>query len=336
MASQITRRRAIRISASAAGLALLPFGMAGAAGVRMTTWRGIVMGAVATIDIHHRDHAFAQRLIERSVAEAARLERLFSLYRRDSELVRLNKQGALAAPAPEFVALLTDALRYSSLTGGVFDVTVQPLWDLYRTHFSAADGSPNGPGAAAVAATLQKVGYRQLLVNQDRIAFAKSGMGVTLNGIAQGYITDRVVDLLRAEGVTQTLVDMGEARCLGTHPSGRPWTVGIAEPDQPGQVRQMISAVDQAVATSGGYGFRFDTRGRFNHLLDPKTGTSAHAYKSVTVVAPTATESDALSTAFSLMSIRDIDHTLGMLRAVSAYLVLDNGETVKRAPPQAT
>lgn len=336
MADLITRRRAIRISAAAAGLALCSFGTARAAGVGAATWRGTAMGAAATIEIHHPDRAFAQRLIARAVAEAVRLERLFSLYRADSDLVSLNKTGVLVAPAPELVDLLSQSLRYSKLTEGAFDVTVQPLWETYWRHFTTPDAEATGPAAATITSAATRVGHEHLLVNRDRIAFAKSGMGVTLNGIAQGYITDRITDLLRSEGIAQTLVNMGEARCIGTHPSGRPWSVGIAEPDDAGHARQTISIVDQAVATSGGYGFRFDRDGRFNHLFDPKTGASAQAYRSVTVVGPTATAADALSTAFSLMPPRDIERTLGQLHDVSAYLLLNTGEMVEQKSPRAS
>jgi FAD:protein FMN transferase len=333
MARPITRRRAIRISAAAAGLALLPAAKTRAAGVNnMVTWHGTAMGAVATIEIHHSDRAFAQRLIERSVAETVRLERMLSLYREDSDLVALNKHGVLAAPSTDLVELFSESLRYSQLTGGAFDVTVQPLWNLYSKHFKAPNAKAEGPAGEVLAAAVERVGYQHLLVNRDRIAFGKPGMGVTLNGIAQGYITDRIIELLRSEGITQTLVDMGETRCLGTHPSGRPWKVGIADPDQPDHTIRGLPVVNQAVATSGAYGFRFDQDGRFNHLFDPKTGKSAHAYQSVTVVAPSATAADALSTAFSLMALRDIDRTLATVPDATAYLVLTSGEVVKRQP----
>jgi thiamine biosynthesis lipoprotein len=138
-------------------------------------------------------------------------------------------------------------------------------------------------------------------------------MGLTLNGIAQGYLTDRVVGMLRAAGVQRTLVDMGESRVLGSHPNGRPWQVGIADPDEPKTIGDILAVTDQAVATSGGYGFRFDAARRFNHLLDPATGSSAQAYKSVTAVMPAATAADALSTAFSLMPAERIESALRAL-----------------------
>lgn len=309
----LSRRRFIGISAAAAGLNLLPLGGGAGAQARLVTWQGQVMGAAATLQLHHHDQAAAERLIERALAEMRRLELLFSLYRDDSALSLLNRQGVLLAPPAELVALLAECRRHFELTGGSFDPTVQPLWALYRDHFSRPGADPQGPPASALRAALARVGFAQVGFNQDRIVFHRPGMALTLNGIAQGWATDRVVDMLRREGVVSSLVDMGESRALGARPDGRPWRIGVADPDQPDQVGSTLEAVDKAVATSGAYGFRFDSAGRFNHLLDPRTGACAHLHGSVTVVLPTATAADALSTAFSLMVPADIERTLRRL-----------------------
>ena len=105
-----------------------------------------------------------------------------------------------------------------------------------------------------------------------------------------------------------------------------PWGVGLTDPDEPRRIAETIPIVDQAVATSGGYGFRFDAKGRFNHLFDPKTGQSASRYRSVTVVMPTATAADALSTAFSLLSAEDINAALTGLGQGRAYITTANGQ----------
>ncbi len=102
-------------------------------------------------------------------------------------------------------------------------------------------------------------------------------------------------------GLSTTLVNMGEIRAIGARPEGAPWRVGLADPDRPGVLTETIDLVDRAVATSAGAGFRFDSAGRFTHLFDPATGRSPSRYRTVSVIAPTATEADALSTAFSLM-----------------------------------
>ena len=321
-----SRRRFIRIFAAAAGLTVVPIGRAPQAGANLVTWRGTALGADATLQIHHPDRNEAQRLIVRALTEVRRLERLFSLYQDDSALVELNKRSVLISPAPELVELLRLSQHYAMLTDGAFDPTVQPLWELYAGHFSREGADPAGPSEAAVRATVARVGYHKLLVSRDRIVMP-SGMAVTLNGIAQGYITDQVVDLLRAEGIDHSLVDMGETRVIGTHPDDRPWDVAIADPDEPNHIATVLPIVNRAVSTSGAYGFRFDPRGRFNHLFDPDTGACACLYRSVTTVARRATAADALSTAFSLMPRNRIETVMRSAEIHMAYLIEANGKS---------
>src|SRR5579872_4806628 len=230
MTRTISRRRFIRISAAAAGLSVAPFGRPARADTTLVTWRGTMLGAIATMEIHHENRPEAEQLISMACAEARRLERLFSLYLEDSALVELNRTGILVDPAAEMVELLSISQRYSELTSGLFDPTVQPLWNLYADHFSQDNPDPAGPAPAAIKAALARVGHDRLSVDSDRIVMPR-GMAVTLNGIAQGYVTDKMVDLLRSQGVAHSLVDMGETRAIGSRPDGRPWEVGVADPD---------------------------------------------------------------------------------------------------------
>lgn len=324
MTRTISRRRFVHISAAAAGLSLLPSGRPARAGAAPFMWRGTMLGAVASMEIHHEVRSEAERLISSACAEARRLERLFSLYREDSALVELNRTGILVDPGPEMVELLSISQHYSILTGGVFDVTVQPLWDLYASHFSRKDADPAGPAPAAIKSALDRVDCGRLSVRSDRIAIPR-GMAVTLNGIAQGYVTDKVVDLLRAQGIAHSLVDMGETRAIGSRPDGRPWEVGVADPDVVGRTETVLPIIDRAVSTSGAYGFRFDASDRFNHLFDPRTGGSASLYRSVTTVSRNATAADALSTAFSLLPEDRIRALLPHVDIDRVHLIDDGG-----------
>ena len=294
----LTRRRTLRLLAEVSGLALS--GASAGRAIASTTpyrWHGIALGAQASLTIYHPDPARAESLVAMALAEIERLERIFSLYRPDSALVRLNAAGRLDHPPLELVALLDRARRWSERTGGAFDVTVQPLWALYRDHFAAADPAPDGPGAAALAAAQRLVDYRAVSIAPRGIAFAKPGMAVTLNGIAQGYITDRVAELLRAEGLAQVLVDLGEVRALGRHPDGRAWRVGIADPLAPERLSETLAIDDRAVATSATTGLGFDAAGRFHHLLDPRTARPGAGVLAASVVAARACDADACSTA---------------------------------------
>ncbi|MBF0373489.1 MAG: FAD:protein FMN transferase [Alphaproteobacteria bacterium] len=299
MIGSISRRRAIAVIAAAAGL---PVFLA-ARGVKasLVRWEGTALGASASIALYHDDEAAARDLIAECVAEVARLEGVFSLYRADSALSVLNRQGSLDAPPAELLALMGEALRFSELTGGSFDPTVQPLWRLYFGHFLKPDADPAGPDAAAVAQAAALVDWRKVAVDPGRIAL-EPGMAVTLNGIAQGWVTDRVSDLLRARGMNRVLVDMGEQRALGPRDDGKPWHVGVVDPRNAARVALALDVVDKAVATSGGYGTRIDAAGRFTHLFDPRSGRSADGLASVTVVAETAATADALSTALAVAS----------------------------------
>ena len=294
---RVSRRRALTILGAAAGVALAPALMRAPKAAPLRTWQATALGAPARIVLAHPDAAEAERLFQASAAEIARLEALFSLERADSALARLNRDGALAAPAPDMVRLLDEAARVSRLSEGAFDVTVQPLWRLYAEHFARHAQDRDGPDPAAIAAALALVDWRAVEVAPDRVAFARPGMAATLNGIAQGVITDRIAELLRARGIGEVLVDLGEHRALGAHPDGRPWRVGLADPFDPAHMAATVELVDRAVATSGGYGTPFSADGRHHHLFDPRTGASANHHASVTVVADTATVADALSTA---------------------------------------
>lgn len=328
MSPRLSRRRFIGVTAAAAGLGLVPLGRAPRADTHLVTWHGQAMGAMATLRVHHHDRTAAERLVERSLAEVRRLEQVFSLHREDSALATLNRLSVLVAPPADLVALLGESRRWWELTGGAFDPTVQALWVLYRDHFSRPDADPEGPPESALREALERVGFDQVIFDANRIALPRRGMGLTLNGIAQGYVTDRIVDLLRAGGIESSLIDMGEARALGSRPSGEPWRVGIADPDHPEQVTDTLEAIDNAVATSGSYGFRFEPSGRFNHLLDPRTGTCAKLHRSVTAVMPTATAADALSTAFSLLPPDDIRHTVQRLGEGKVHLITASGKTI--------
>ncbi|SDP28722.1 FAD:protein FMN transferase [Afipia sp. GAS231] len=322
----LTRRRLIVIAATAAGSAFLAGGRMAQAG-EAVRWHGSALGAQVSIEIYHPDRAEAGRLVERCVVDVRRLEQQFSLYSASSAISTLNRTGILVAPDADMVALLKASLQFARITGGAFDPTVQPLWQLYADHFTSDKPDSDGPSPQKLAEILAKVGYAGLRVSEDRIALTRHGAAITLNGIAQGYATDRVVERLRKAGLSTTLVNMGEIRAIGARPEGTPWRVGLADPERPGVLTETIDLVDRAVATSAGAGFRFDTSGRFTHLFDPATGRSPSRYSTVSVVAPTATEADALSTAFSLMPLSGIQDVVTVRANVQARIT-DPGGTL--------
>ncbi|MDE0052434.1 MAG: FAD:protein FMN transferase [Rhodospirillales bacterium] len=294
-----TRRRFIAIAAAAAGFPLA------AAGVRaeaapLHRWSGVALGAAAEIVLHGPDAARARRLIARCVAEIDRLEDVFSLYRPASALSRLNRDGRLAAPPLELVALLAEARHFSERTEGAFDATVQPLWRAYAAHFARPGADVRGPAEGALAEARALVDWRAVEIEPAEVRLARPGMAVTLNGIAQGYITDRVATLLQEAGMGDVLLDIGEVRALGRHPEGRPWRIGLRRTAAPETLARTVSLADRAVATSAGIASPFDASGRHHHLFDPATGRPAPGAAQVSVIAPNAMMADALSTALAV------------------------------------
>ena len=227
---------------------------------------------------------------------------MFSLYREDSLISRLNHDGYLTSPPADFLELLSICRDMHTLTGGAFDPTVQVLWKLYADYFAAHPDAETPPPQNSVDETLKRVGFGKVSFDDREIRFAEKGMGLSLNGIAQGYITDKVVALLKANGVPAALADMGEIRGFDTN-GRRTWNVGIRNPDDEEDVLATVVMKDKAFATSGGYGTVMDKAGRFTHLFDPRTGVSTPRYKSMSVMADDAAVADALSTAFSVMDL---------------------------------
>lgn len=317
MTTPPTRRRFIAITAAATGLAALGGG-ARATEPKPLVWRGAVMGARAQITLYHEDAQWAQAQLRGVQGEIDRLENLFSLFRENSELVRLNRAGRLANPDIDMLELLSGAVAFTELSGGAFDVSVQPLWQLYARHFAAPGADPDGPGAQDLAETLKLVGASAIQISTDEIRLARPGMALTLNGVAQGFVTDRITGLLKRAGLDNCLVWMGETVGLGSKPGGAPWVAGIADPS--GSIVTRVSLSNRALATSGGYGSPFSADGRFHHLLDPRTGNSARHYASVSVMAPDATTADMLSTALYILPESQARRVLARVAGAEAIL----------------
>ncbi|MFP6715980.1 MAG: FAD:protein FMN transferase, partial [Alphaproteobacteria bacterium] len=228
--------------------------------------------------------------------------------------------GHIETPAADLLNLLSSSSRFGDQTNGAFDVTVQPLWLLFSEHFSKQPGIQTGPSNADIKSALDLVDYRKIDITGGRVHFAKPGMAVTLNGIAQGYITDRVADLLRDQGISQVLVELGETRALDDHPDGRPWRIGLASPQDPNQTTETIELVDESVATSAGSGTILGGGGRYHHLFDPRTGKPATHHVSASVITKRAATADAMSTALFVLptsQIEDIVQKIGGMKAVT-------------------
>ncbi|MDF1856044.1 FAD:protein FMN transferase [Pseudooceanicola sp.] len=264
-------------------------------------WHGTALGASARIILDHPD---AERITERALAEITRLENIFSLYRDHSEITRLNADGHLDAPSFELLDCLAIARQAHRVTGGRFDPTVQPLWRVLADAHVA--GHP--PKAAQLAAARRSIGFEKLHFDSASVELA-AGQQLTLNGIAQGYIADRIALLMRAEGVEDVLIDTGEILAMGAPKGSDAWPVTIV-----GEVEARALS-GRALATSAPFGMMIDAAGQVGHILDPRSGTALVTdIRQVSVSAPHAALADALST--GLCAAKDVTEARHLLRNV--------------------
>ena len=264
----------------------------------LESWRGVLFGSEVGITILGVSSPKADGLWNRCEEEMGRLARIFSLSDPDSPLVRLNRVGRLDEAPPELVEVTEEALVLAERSGGVFDPTIQPYWVWLQERL---DGGEE-PTEKERRERLALVDYREVRIDARRIWFEKVGMRMTLNAMAQGFVTDRVVELLEMEGVKNCLVNIGEFAARGRGADGKPWRVAVRAGGADGKVLDGISLEDEALAVSSGAGHRMTATGAWTHLLSPGNGESPEAGRTVAVVAPKAVTADGLATACGLVT----------------------------------
>ena len=294
-----------------------------------------IMGTRCVVELWSADRAKGDAAIDAVFAEFRRIDASMSTYKPDSELSRVNAAAALG-PVPisrELYDLLATSIEYSRLTGGAFDVTyasVGYLYD-YRAHVH--------PDAGQIAAALAGIDYRHIELDPatHSVRFGRAGVRIDLGGIAKGYAVDRGIAILQGLGIERAMVNAGgDTRIIGDR-LGRPWIVGTRHPDDERRVVLRIPLTDTAMSTSGDYERYFEEDGvRYHHILDPRTGRSASKVRSVTVIAPTATRTDALTKSVFVMGAEDVIRFIDTLDGVDAIAVTPEGKVVYSkglAPP---
>ena len=324
-----TRRRFLSAVAAAASLAALEgadSALAAAQGWRTVVRTTRALGTDISITAMHADARVAETAITAAFAELEQVEALMSLYRPQSQLSLLNSAEKLDNPHPYLAAVLRHAQLMSQRTVGAFDVTVQPLWAAY----AAAQKAGRLPTADELAAARRHIGWRRIHISDDRITL-EPGTAITLNGIAQGFAADRVAAALQRGGVAHALIDTGEIGAMGARGDGEAWTVGIQHPRRPDAYLSVARLAGRHLATSGDYATAFSSDFSHHHLFDPRTGRSADAFASGSILAATGMEADALSTAVFVLGPRRGMELIESTPGADALLALKDG-TVYTTP----
>ncbi len=241
--------------------------------------------------------------LDAAFKEIDRIDRLISIFRPESQIALINRlsQRGFFPMGPELLHLISSAIDYSQISQGAFDITSGPLVDMWGFGIPGERGVPSHE---EISAALPHGGSQYLRVHQGGLEFLRDGMKLNFGGIGKGYAVDRAVDRLKEYGIQCGMVHCGSATfCLGAPPGEGGWRVAVRDPrGERGDIGTVLLC-DQAIATSGDYEKCFYDGGRrVSHLIDPRTGYPASGTASVSIIAGSAMEADALSTAFFILN----------------------------------
>ncbi len=319
-----SRRQTLSFAIGGLGALLLPMpGWANDVIRPVFEWTGTALGAPARILIAHDDRKAAQKAVHRAVMELERIEDQFSLYRDTSALSRLNRDGVLVDPGMDMRHLLTLSRNIGVLSDGSFDVSIQPLWTFVANHFSQNPTAIHGPDARALNDIQRLVDYRRIEIS-DRQIMLEEGMALTLNGIAQGYATDRVASVLRLSGFPDALVELGEAYGSGQRAPSTPWQLGIREAAS----HYLVPLGGRALAVSSASGTLLSPTNGYSHILDPHTGETAPKGRTVYVTHTSATIADALATTLCLITDQRSRRLMAHFPGAKAFKITKNGSLI--------
>ncbi len=268
--------------------------------------------------------AEANRILGEVLDELGRLEKQISSWLPDSETSRLNRAaGWESVPvSKEMDQLLRRSRHWSEKTGGAFDITGGPLFELWEE--ARSRGLPPSQGEIDQRRAL--VGMENVRVENGNARLEAAGMKIGFGAIGKGFAADRAADFLEARGITNFLIDAGGDVLARGNNGDRPWHVAIRDPRRKGSFLAGFEAVDCAIATSGDYERYFELNGkRYSHLLDLRTGRPGGSRASVTVIARSAADADALATALFIMKPEEGIALVESLPEMDAILVDQSG-----------
>jgi thiamine biosynthesis lipoprotein len=285
------------------------------------------MGSIVTVKAYAEDARLCHAAIDEAFRAMKAVDALMSVYSPGSAVSALNR-GASAREVPcpaELLDVLEAAAGYHWITGGAFDVTMEPLMELYG--FRGAPGPGRFPTDRELAKASAGVGMQNVLLNRtsSTVAFAHPRTRIDLGGIAVGHALDLSGTILRARGITSALLNhSGDILAIGAPPDEDGWEIGITDPTRPGEIIATAAIRDEALSTSGNYRNVRTIGGRpVGHILDPADGRPAASALSGTVIAPKAIAADALSTGSFVLGKERSDKALRVTGARTIIVARD-------------
>lgn len=270
------------------------------------------------------DEEFAQVSIEKAILEIRRIEALLTTFNNTSETAKINEAAGIepVKVPQEVFDLISRSLKISSITQGAFDISYGSLDKRFWNFDQQMIGLPD---KATAKKMVRLINYKNIILDgeQTTVFLKEKGMRIGFGGIGKGYAAERAKYILQREGIKSGVVNAsGDLTAWGYQPGGRPWTIGIASPENIRHPFSTMSITDKAVATSGDYEKFVTIDGkRYSHTIDPKTGFPVSGIKSVTIICPNAEIADALATPVMVMGVKIGLDMINQLRDVACIII---------------
>ena len=286
-----------------------------------------LMGGRFDITIVANDSLSAEHYIDTVISEISRIENQISDWKADTQISEVNRNAGVAPVkvTPEVFALVERAIHLSEITNGAFDVSFAAMDKIWKF-----DGSMTKmPAPDAVKKSVEKVGYRKILLNakSHTIFLKQKGMKIGFGALGEGYATDKCRDMMMAKGIKAGIVNgSGDMSTWGKQPDGSNWKVGITNPMHEDTIFAVIPLKQSAVVTSGSYQkFILFNGKRYSHIINPATGYPATGLCSVTVFGPSAETANGLSTSIMVLGKDNGIKLLKKYPAYSCIMINDDG-----------
>jgi len=286
-----------------------------------------LMGNRFEITVVGDDPLWVDKRIDDAVEEIKRIEKLFTTFDESSQTNLINRKAGIAPVKVdrEMYDLIERSKKISTLTQGAFDITYgsidKRLWNFDKTMTSL-------PDAQTAKKLVRLINYRNVILDEKNctVFLKEKGMRIGFGGIGKGYAAEKAKSLLQQKGVKSGIINAaGDLTAWGHQPNGKPWTIGIADPNTTKQAFSFLEITNTSIATSGNYEkFILIDGKKYSHTIDPKTGLPVRGIKSVTIICPNAEIADAMATPVMIMGIKTGLDMLNQMKGVAGIIIDDN------------
>ena len=288
-----------------------------------------LMGNAFEITVVRADESLAFQQIDSAIAEIKRIEQLFTTFKTDSQTNLINNNAGIQAVKvdEEVFNLIERSLRISRITNGFFDITYggvdKSLWNFDRSMTRL-------PDSETAKKLVYLINYQNVILNRENstVYLKEKGMRIGFGGIGKGYAAEMAKNVLQKQGVGSGIINAsGDLTVWGTQADGKPWTIGIANPDQARLPFSYLNLTDTAIATSGNYEKYVKVGGKkYSHTINPKTGMPITGIKSVTVICPNAEIADAMATPISIMGVKAGLEMINQIHQIECIIIDDKNK----------